>query len=60
MANDKFEVNKDVETVIREFYKNEKYIAACCIGPILLGKVLAPDVKLTLGSEGVYYFKLIK
>lgn len=58
IENEKFTVDKEVERVIKDFYSEKKHIVACCIAPILLGKVLGksnngPGVQLTLGSEGV-------
>ena len=58
--NEKFIVDKDVEIVLKEFYEHKKQIAACCIAPILLGKVFAissggPGATITLGCEGVNY-----
>jgi len=56
--NEKFTVDKQVERVLKEFYLDKKPIAACCIAPILLGKVFAvssggPAATITLGCEGV-------
>ncbi len=56
--NEKFTVDKQVENVLKDFYQNKKQIAACCIAPILLGKVFAissggQGATITLGCEGV-------
>ncbi len=55
---DKFDVKEDVEKIIKDFYNNQKIIAACCISPILLARVLGkkyngPGLTLTLGKVGV-------
>ncbi len=60
-----FNVRSDVEKIIKDFYSNQKYIAACCISPVLLARVLGkkyngPGLTMTLGKVGVDYFKLGK
>ncbi|MFW5707166.1 MAG: isoprenoid biosynthesis glyoxalase ElbB [Bacteroidota bacterium] len=43
-------VNPDVEQAIRSMHKARKPIAALCISPVLLAKVLG-DVELTIGQD---------
>lgn len=46
------EVHPEVERVIREFYKEEKPIAAVCIAPVLLAKVLGvKGITVTIGND---------
>ena len=44
-------VSATVEKLIKDFHAGNKPIAACCISPILLAKVIK-GVKITLGSKG--------
>ena len=45
-------VNADVERILNEFYMAEKPIAAICIAPALVAKVLgAEGVSLTIGND---------
>ncbi|MBX3018329.1 MAG: isoprenoid biosynthesis glyoxalase ElbB [Bdellovibrionaceae bacterium] len=45
-------VNVDVRRVIEEFYKKELPIAAVCIAPVLLARVLGPKgITITLGAD---------
>ncbi len=43
-------VDKEVENVIRAFFKEGKVIAALCIAPVILAKVLK-HVELTIGED---------
>lgn len=46
-------VNVDVRRVIEEFHQRELPIAAACIAPVLLARVLGPKgITITLGPEG--------
>ena len=50
-------VSPQVEKILKDFHNAQKYIAMCCISPILASKVFGknsggPGVKLTLGSRG--------
>ncbi len=52
-AGAKCTVHPDVEKAIRTFHKQSKPIAAICIAPTLVGKVLGSEgVTLTLGADG--------
>ncbi|XP_067008590.2 ES1 protein homolog, mitochondrial [Anabrus simplex] len=42
-------VNEDVARVLKEFHKDKKPIALCCIAPVLAAKVLS-DIKITVGQ----------
>ena len=44
-------VQPDVEKVLLDFHGSQKYIALCCISPILAAKVFG-NAKLTLGKRG--------
>ena len=45
-------VVSDVEKSIQEFYQEQKPIAACCIAPVLLAKVLGKEeITLTIGND---------
>lgn len=45
-------VQPDVERVIREFYQAEKPIAAICIAPALIARVLGSDgITVTIGND---------
>lgn len=48
---DKMIVDEQVSAVLKDFHQSKKWIAACCIAPIVLSCVLK-DCKLTLGSTG--------
>ncbi|XP_063161343.1 glutamine amidotransferase-like class 1 domain-containing protein 3, mitochondrial [Candoia aspera] len=43
-------VNKEVERVLKDFYKAGKPIGLCCISPVLAAKVL-PGTEVTVGHE---------
>ncbi|XP_062982632.1 glutamine amidotransferase-like class 1 domain-containing protein 3, mitochondrial [Elgaria multicarinata webbii] len=43
-------VNKEVERVLKDFYKSGKPIGLCCISPVLAAKVL-PGTEVTVGHE---------
>lgn len=46
------QVHAEVKRVIEEFYKDEKPIAAVCIAPVLLAKVLgSKGITITLGND---------
>ena len=47
-------VDKEVERVLLDFYKNMRPIGLACIAPILAAKVLggAKKLQLTVGSKG--------
>ena len=51
-------VQPDVEKVLLDFHSNEKYIAMCCISPVIAAKVFGSNssnfggAKLTLGKRG--------
>ena len=48
----KCKVNAEAERVINEFYREEKPIAAICIAPVLLARVLgSKGVTLTIGND---------
>lgn len=48
----KCEVHPEVERVIREFYANQKPIAAICIAPALMARVLGSEgITITLGKK---------
>jgi len=47
---DKCTVNKEVEDAIRNMHRLGKPIAAMCIAPVILAKVLG-DVELTIGQD---------
>lgn len=48
----KCKVNAEAERVIKEFYTEEKPIAAICIAPALVARVLGPKgVTLTIGND---------
>ena len=47
---DKIEVNKDVEKAIKDSFAASKPIAAICIAPVILAKVLN-NTSLTIGSD---------
>jgi enhancing lycopene biosynthesis protein 2 len=48
----KCKVNAEAERVINEFYGEEKPIAAICIAPALIARVLGPkNVTLTIGND---------
>jgi enhancing lycopene biosynthesis protein 2 len=58
---EKFQVEGQVERILIDFHKNNKFIGACCIAPILLGKVFGissgkSGSTITLGSDGVLEF----
>jgi len=47
----------DIESKIKDFIDNKKVIAACCMSPILLARILGtkfggPGATITLGSKG--------
>jgi len=44
-------VDPDVERIIKEFHKDGKPVALCCIAPVLAARVIQ-GVKLTLGKKG--------
>lgn len=51
-----FTVDPEVARVIKEFYEERKPIAACCIAPVVLAKVLGtaaggPGITVTLGGD---------
>ena len=51
------EINDDVVQVLQDFYQQKRYLALCCISPLLIAKLLGkqnggPGCKLTLGSKG--------
>ena len=51
------EVQQDVTKCLKDFHANQKYIAMCCISPVIAAKVFGsksggPGVKLTLGGKG--------
>jgi enhancing lycopene biosynthesis protein 2 len=55
-------VDKDIESVIKEFHKENKQIAASCISPILLARIFGtkfggPGCRITLGKHGVNFKK---
>lgn len=57
----KCNVNADVERVINEFYMAEKPIAAICIAPVLLAKVLGEEgVSITLGNDKTVALEVVK
>ena len=43
-----FKVEEDIAKVIQSFYDAKKLIAASCIAPLIISKVL-PNVTITLG-----------
>ena len=47
-------VDKEVERVLLDFYKNMRPIGLACISPVLAAKVLggAKKLQLTVGSKG--------
>ena len=48
----KCKVNPEAERVVKEFYAEEKPIAAICIAPALIARVLGPKgVTLTIGND---------
>jgi enhancing lycopene biosynthesis protein 2 len=48
----KCKVNSDAERVVREFYQAEKPIAAICIAPALIARVLGGEgVTVTIGND---------
>jgi enhancing lycopene biosynthesis protein 2 len=48
----KCKVEPDVERAIKEFYAEQKPIAAICIAPALIAKVLGPkNVTVTIGND---------
>ncbi len=44
------EINNEVSKVISSFHSNNKPIAALCISPVILAKLI-PDCKVTIGSD---------
>ena len=51
------EVQQDVSDCLKDFHANQKYIAMCCISPVIAAKVFGknsggPGAKLTLGGRG--------
>ncbi len=46
------QVQPDVEKAVQDFYKSQKPIAACCIAPVVLAKVLgAHGILVTVGND---------
>eukprot|EP00761_Pharyngomonas_kirbyi_P003341 gb/GECH01003345.1/.p1 GENE.gb/GECH01003345.1/~~gb/GECH01003345.1/.p1 ORF type:complete len:305 (+),score=75.06 gb/GECH01003345.1/:1-915(+) len=55
-AGPECEVNPELEKAIRSFYDASKPVAACCVAPVLVARVLGtkaggPGVKVTVGSD---------
>ncbi|MDD3741677.1 MAG: isoprenoid biosynthesis glyoxalase ElbB [Bacteroidales bacterium] len=57
-ATDNYEVDNEVARVIIEFHESRKPIAALCIAPVLIAKVLGG--KLTIGNDKSTADKLTK
>lgn len=49
MEGESFSVNEELANVIREFHANKKPIAALCIAPVIIAKVL--DARVTIGND---------
>lgn len=46
-----FKVEEDVFKAIRSFFSNKKFVAASCIAPLIVAKVI-PESTVTLGKQG--------
>lgn len=54
-------VNKDAERVIRDFHKEEKPIAAICIAPALIARVLGSEgITVTIGEDSGTAAEILK
>jgi len=48
---EQFTVDPDFERVVKEFYAQKKPIAALCIAPVVIAKIIGSNVKVTIGND---------
>ncbi|MCX7697267.1 MAG: isoprenoid biosynthesis glyoxalase ElbB [Bacteroidales bacterium] len=46
-----FSVDPVFENIVKAFYKAKKPIAALCIAPVVIAKIIGQDVQVTIGSD---------